>query len=306
MSDPLLRVTDLHKSFRRRGGGRLAAIAGLTLEVPEGGVFGIVGPNGSGKTTFLRLVLGLVRPDSGRIELFGRRVPQELPQVVSRVGALVEGPLLLPNVTGRRNLEILGRIRDLPARRIVDVLELVELLPRADEPVRSYSLGMRQRLGIAAALLSEPTLLILDEPSNGLDPLGMARMRAFIARLADGGGVTVLLSSHLLADVERLATHVAVIDRGRLVATGTPAELTARSAPAPALTVHVSDAPRAAELLRAAGYAVATQGSSVQVDGQDRRGVLSLLLGAGVDVLSLDREGPSLESAFLDLTQGRP
>ncbi len=305
MSDPLLRVSDLHKSFRRRGGGRLAAVDGLTLEVPEGGVFGIVGPNGSGKTTLLRLILGLVRADSGSIELFGRRVPRELPQVVSRVGALVEGPLLLPHVTGRRNLQILARIRSLPERRIVEVLELVELLARADEPVQSYSLGMRQRLGIAAALLSQPRLLILDEPSNGLDPLGMAQMRTFIARLVEGGEVTVLLCSHLLADVERLATHVAVIDRGRLVAAGTPAELTARAALAPVLTVHVSDPARAAEVLRTAGYAVTVAGSGVHVDGEDRRGVLSLLLGAGVDVLSLDRDGPSLESAFLDLTQGR-
>ena len=210
----------LRKEHRVDGRRRTTALDGLDLEVPDGGgVFGFVGPNGAGKTTTIRCLLGLVRPTSGRCGVLGAEVPTELHRVQHRIGSAIEGQALFPTFSARRNLEHLARLRRIPRRRVDELLELVGLATRADDLVRTYSLGMRQRLGIAAALLPDPELLVLDEPANGLDPAGIVEMRGLLRRLGEEGR-TVFLSSHQLNEVEQICDHVAVIVQGRCVASG--------------------------------------------------------------------------------------
>lgn len=196
----VVEVRGLQKTYRRFNRPPEHAVRGLDLTVEPGGVFGFLGPNGSGKTTTIRLLLGLARPDGGMMTMFGRPVPRDLPQVIGRVGALVETPLFFPQFSGRRNLELLASASGLPTTRVDAMLELVDLAGRAGDRVKGYSLGMKQRLGIAAALLKDPELIILDEPGNRLDAAGIKEVRELIVRLGQSGR-TVLLSSHQLAEV---------------------------------------------------------------------------------------------------------
>src|SRR5262249_35887214 len=222
----VIEVEGLRKEYRRLRGGRTTAVAGLDLEVPEGGVFGFLGPNGAGKTTTIRCVVGLVRPDAGSVRLLGSDVSKGLAKVIGRVGSIVEQPALFPRFSGRRNLEILGRIDGRGARDIDAALERVGLTERAKDMVRTYSLGMKQRLGIAAALLKDPQVLILDEPANGLDPAGIVEVRELIRSLG-AEGRTVFVSSHLLSEVQQVADRVAILTRGRCVKEGPGAEVLA-------------------------------------------------------------------------------
>src|SRR5829696_8384779 len=199
--------------------GRRRAVDAVDLTVTRGEVYGFLGPNGAGKTTTLRMLLGLVRPTSGSALVHGR--PPGDPAAVARTGSLVEGPGFYPYLSGRENLRVLARYRGLPDREVDRVLERVDLTARGADRFRSYSLGMKQRLGVAAALLGEPDLLVLDEPTNGLDPAGMRRLLVEVA----AGGQTVLLSSHLLAEVQEICDRVGIIDRGRLLVESTVAEL---------------------------------------------------------------------------------
>ncbi|MEA3217385.1 MAG: type transport system ATP-binding protein, partial [Acidimicrobiia bacterium] len=229
--------------------GRLTAVDGVDLDVQEGDVFGFLGPNGSGKSTTIRMLLGLVSPSAGRIEVLGRSMPRHSRQVLAQVGSLVEGPGFYPSVSGRRNLSLFdaagpgGRRRD-RRRRIEEALERVGLGGVDRRPVRAYSMGMRQRLGIAAALIRGPRLLVLDEPTNGLDPQGIREMRELFEQLA-ASGTTVFLSSHLLAEVEQMCTRAAMMSSGRLVAQDTMARLLA---PTGRIVVDTPD-PEAARLL---------------------------------------------------------
>jgi len=208
------------RTYRRRGKTSLRALDGLDLVVDSGGVHGFLGPNGSGKTTTIRALLGLIRVDAGELTLFDRPVPSALPQVIGAVGALVETPLFFPNFSGQLNLRLLAQTAGVPPSRVEEVLEVVELRERADERFKGYSLGMKQRLGIAAALLKAPRLLVLDEPSNGLDPAGIRDVRELIRRLGHDGRTTVFLSSHLLAEVEQICDRVSILAHGRCVASG--------------------------------------------------------------------------------------
>jgi len=219
-------VRGAHKTYRRWRKPPEHAVRGLDLTVEAGGVFGFLGPNGSGKTTTIRLLLGLVRPDSGTLSVLGRSVPAQLPMVIGRVGALVETPLFFPNFSGRRNLALLARASNVPTARVQQMLELVDLAGRADDRVKGYSLGMKQRLGIAAALLKNPELLILDEPGNGLDAAGIREVRELIKRLGVSG-VTVLLSSHQLGEVQQVCDRVAIMSHGQVIASGSVTELLA-------------------------------------------------------------------------------
>jgi ABC-2 type transport system ATP-binding protein len=205
------------QGLTKRYGDRLA-VDGVSMTVRRGEVYGFLGPNGAGKTTTLRMALGLVRPTSGSVRVLGQ--PAGSPSVTARVGALIEGPGFYPNLSGRDNLRVLARYRGLPESAADDALARVELADRGADRFRSYSLGMKQRLGVAAALMGAPELIVLDEPTNGLDPAGMVEMRALIVDLARGGQ-TVVLSSHLLTEVQDICDRVGVIDRGHLLSEST-------------------------------------------------------------------------------------
>lgn len=235
----VIELADVRKTYRSRH-GRTVAVNDLSVAIPQGGVHGFLGPNGSGKTTTIRIMLGLVAPDSGSVSVLGSSVPGQLADVVGSVGALVESPQLFPAFSGRRNLRILATLAGLPMTRVDELLELVGLADRADDRVKGYSLGMRQRLAIAAAMLKSPRLLILDEPTNGLDPAGMVEVRELIRRLGADGHTTVFLSSHLLAEVQAVCDAVTILNRGSVVATGSVAEVLARAGSGSRLEVRLA------------------------------------------------------------------
>ncbi|MFQ6674632.1 MAG: ABC transporter ATP-binding protein [Fidelibacterota bacterium] len=214
MDEAVLRTTGLTKSFRGR-----RVLDHLGLEVAEGEIFGFLGPNGAGKSTTIRLMLALIKPDSGDVEIFGRSVSTSKNGALRRVGALIEEPDFYRNLTAKRNLRLLANLEQIPRNRIDEVLHIVGLADRGSDKVKAYSHGMKQRLGIAQALLSKPKLLILDEPTTGLDPQGMKEVRELIVTLASEG-ITIFLSSHLLHEVEQVCTSMAIINRGRLIKAG--------------------------------------------------------------------------------------
>jgi len=280
--------------------GRVTAVDGVSLRVPAGVRFGLLGPNGSGKTTLVRMLLGLVHATSGSIEVLGEPMPRRASAVLPRVGALVEGPAAWGHLSGRANLRLLdaagpGRARN-RRRRVDEVLEQVGLGGVDRRPVRAYSLGMRQRLGIAAALLREPELLLLDEPTNGLDPRGIQEMRALLTSLNEGG-TTVVLSSHLLPEVEALCTTVGVMDRGRLALTS---EIAALQAPTGRILVRTPDPAGVVGLLD--GQVVGRSGDLVTVTGTDPVSLNARLVRAGVPVSGLVEERRTLEQVVLELT----
>jgi ABC-2 type transport system ATP-binding protein len=285
------------------------AVDHVDLNVHAGDVYGFLGPNGAGKTTTLRMALGLITPSEGVVELFGRNPMRHGARALEGVAGFVEAPRFYPYLSARRNLELLAALDgDSAAARIDEVLDVVELAPRAKHKVGGYSHGMRQRLGIAAALLRRPRLLILDEPATGLDPAGMRDMRELIRRLA-GEGMTVLLSSHQLPEVQELCDRVAIVDTGRVVYEGALADL--RRQGGASYRLRTTDDPRALELLRAhAGVEHAStarpgeQGLSFEAQEHDV-GELSLALaGAGIGILALTPELATLEDLFFRLTEG--
>ena len=259
----VIEVEGLRKVYKPLRGPSTMAVDQLDLAVPEGGVFGFLGPNGAGKTTLIRCLLGLVAPTAGRMELLGADLPSGLPAAIRRTGSVVESPAMFPRFTGRRNLEILGRIDGIGAVAIARVLEQVGLSTRADHRVKTYSLGMRQRLGIAAALLKDPALLILDEPANGLDPAGIVEVRDLLRRLG-GEGRTVFVSSHILPEIQHIADRVAIIAHGRLVATGTVDEVLA-SRGAVGMIVGLRDLRRGREVLSAGGFTAVESNGTLRV-----------------------------------------
>jgi ABC-2 type transport system ATP-binding protein len=299
----VIETTGLKKGYVTRH-GRHMAINGLDLAVPRGGVHGYLGPNGSGKTTTIRMLLGLARADAGTMRLFGTEVPAGLPSVIHRVGAVVEQPRLFPAFTGRRNLELLGGVVGVSKHRIDEVLEVVGLTERAGDRYRAYSLGMRQRLAIAAAMLKSPDLLVLDEPTNGLDPAGIREIRDTVRDLGRSG-VTVLLSSHLLAEVQQVCDSVSIIGHGRLLGGGRVDEVLRGSGPA-ALRVRVDEPVRAAEVLRTNGFAVEMGDDEVLlVRGAPEPALITKRLAdAGLYLAELSPVESDLESFFLSVTEG--
>ena len=294
----VIRVRGLRKEY-----GPTVALDGIDLDVPEGGVFGFVGPNGAGKTTTIRCLLGLVRPTAGTCSVLGAEVPRRYHQVQRRVGSLIETHALFPGFSGRRNLSHLARLYRLPAARVDVALEQVGLTPRADDEVRTYSLGMRQRLGIAAALLKDPELLVLDEPANGLDPEGIADVRRLLRRLGDEGR-TVFLSSHQLAEVQQTCDRVAVIARGRCVAAGDLDAVLAAGRRG-GMTVRITDASRAREVLASAGIAAEIAGRDLLIaDVEDGSLVAKALADASLYPSELRGRAATLEDAYLELIQG--
>jgi ABC-2 type transport system ATP-binding protein len=301
----ILEVQGLHKYYTRLRRPPQHAVNGLDMSVEEGGVFGFLGPNGSGKTTTIRLLLGLVKANSGQMRLLGQPVPAALPAVIPQIGALVESPVFFPGFSGRRNLELLAGVAGLPRARVDAVLDIVSLRDRAADRVKGYSLGMRQRLGIAAALLKEPKLLILDEPSNGLDPAGIRETRELLRHLG-ASGTTVFVSSHLLGEVEQVCDRVAIVNRGQLVTTGSVQEIIASTRTATMdVVVRVADLAAADAVLREAGLDVRPAGDHFVVVGVDDPARITYLLAVGGHYVSELRPlAPDLESVFLSLTKG--
>lgn len=250
MAEWAIAVQSVHKQFGR-GKRRVHAVDDLTLEVQSGQVYGFLGPNGAGKTTTIRMILDLITPTKGQVRLFGQPVRHHA-GVLNRVGALVEGATFYPYLTGRKNLEVLARTGGYfdPAR-IQSLLELVGMADRADRPARGYSTGMKQRMGVASALLGNPDLVILDEPTNGLDPAGIQDMRSLIRRLVDEQGKTVFLSSHMLNEVEQICDRVAIINRGKLVREGAVKALLAEKT---RLRIEASPVEKAMQTLLHSGY----------------------------------------------------
>jgi ABC-2 type transport system ATP-binding protein len=288
--------------------GARTAIDAVDLRVPRGSAFGFLGPNGAGKTTMIRMLLGLTRASGGSMSLLGRPVPAERAEALQRVGAIVEEPRFHPYLSGRENLRIVASARGPHVRaRIAPALARVGLAERADEKVKRYSLGMRQRLGVARCLLADPQLLILDEPTNGLDPGGIQEFREMIRAMVEQEGRTVFISSHLLDEVEKICDAAAIVDRGRIVTQGPIAEL-ARGGSQPELILGVDDVELALTVLSASadvreahrsdeGLRVVFGGTAETVAELN-----ALLVHAGVGVMRLEPVRDSLERRFLEIT----
>ena len=300
-----IEIRGLEKRYSGLRGSQLA-VAGLDLDVEAGGVFGFLGPNGAGKTTTIRCLLGLVRPTKGEIRVLGATVPDGFASVRQRVGAIVETPKFFPSFSGRRNLQMLARTKGVGLGDVDELLGVVGLADRAGDKFKSYSLGMKQRLAVAATLLGEPELLILDEPANGLDPAGISAMRDLVRGLG-AQGRTVLVSSHQLSDIERMCDRVAIIRNGRLIRTGSVEELM-RTGASGRVSVRIDDPAGAAAVLQQAGMQVSPgpDGASLLVDGvTDAAAITYYLAQAGRYLRDLRPDRASLEDVFLQLT-GEP
>jgi len=284
--------------------GAIAAVAGIDLAVPERAVYGFLGRNGSGKTTTIRLLLGLLRPSAGSARLFGIDVARRRREASRQVGAMVEIPFHYDHLTARENLAITARLLGAPGTEIGRVIDLVGLAGCERRRVGGFSLGMRQRLGVARALIGRPRLLVLDEPTNGLDPDGIRDMRALIAELPEREGVTVFVSSHLLSEIEQTATHVGVMEKGRLVSQGTLAEVKGGRQ---RVAIRTSEPDRLVALLAEAGLGAASDGRGTVI--LDRRSATSaakdmptlnfLMVERAIPVLAIHVDEPSLEELFV-------
>jgi ABC-type multidrug transport system ATPase subunit len=295
---PVIRSTALTKRF-----GPVLAVDAVDLDVHEGDVYGFLGANGSGKTTTVRMLLGLVLPTSGSAEVLGERIPRSTSRVLDLVGTLVEGPAAYGHLSGRANLTLFDAMGPRKGRRrrrdrVAEALDQVGLAADADRRVKGYSLGMRQRLGLAAALLRSPRLLVLDEPTNGLDPQGIREIRDLLLRL-NAEGTTIFLSSHLLAEVEQMCTRVGVLDRGRLVVQDSLRDL---QAPTGRTVVVTPDGHRVVGLLD--GRVEQRAGDRLVVRADDPAALNRLLVESGVRVHELGPERRGLEEVVLEATSG--
>lgn len=305
VSEHVIRLEGVTKRF-----GELTAVDDISVEVPAGRCFAWLGPNGCGKTTLIRMMLGLARATSGSIEVCGRSIPKETAAALAEVGGIVEEPRFYPYLSGRQNLDVwAAHIGRAAPGRIDAVLERVRLQERAGDAVKTYSLGMRQRLGVARALLGDPKLLILDEPANGLDPAGLAEFRELIRSLVDEGR-SVFISSHILAEVQKMADDIAIIQRGRMVACGSAEDLIGGGRQR--IYVRVSDPASATALLGDARFVkeLATDefgGIELTVERADDETLVlagRTLFDAGISVISLYPLRDSLEQRFLEITAG--
>ncbi len=300
MAEENVIVTEkLSRSF-----GTHLAVNNIDLNVPAGIVYGFLGPNGAGKTTTIRMLLGLIRPTSGKIRLFGREFMRGDWRRLEKVGALVESPSLYPHLTGYENLEVVRRMLDLPKANIDRVLKIVGLEKDRNRLVRQYSLGMQQRLALALAMVNDPILLVLDEPTNGLDPSGIQEIREMIRDMPQKTGVTIFLSSHLLSEVELMATHVGIIQNGSLLYQGKLSELKKRWGAV--LQISVDRMQEAAALLSGLGWQVKHNGKGLEVlsvSEADSQEINRALMERGFQVRQLYLHQAGLEEMFLDMTK---
>jgi ABC-2 type transport system ATP-binding protein len=302
---PNFSVQTEHLQFRYSS--RKLILDDVSLEVTEGSIYGFVGPNGAGKTTTLRLLLGLLRCQHGKISVFGKKLEANRIAILRLVGSLIEGPSLYEHLTARENLQLMSLVYRTGRDRIAEVLQLVGLSEAADQRAGEFSLGMKQRLAIGIALVHRPRLLILDEPTNGLDPSGIVAMREFLRTLNEQFGITILVSSHLLSEVERLATHVGVLHQGKLLFQGPLEELRLRAGMSVGVWLSTNNNERAQMLLRE-GNIAAVPASIVQgrlrIDCSSRSEIASInrhLVMAGIEVHAIESQDNSLEDIFLDM-----
>ena len=287
--------------------GKVLRVNRLDLQVPEGAIYGFLGPNGAGKSTTLKMILGLVRPTAGSISVFGKEVNgHNRLGMLKQVGSLIESPSYYGHLTGEENLKVVQTLRGVPEKDVYEVLEIVRLEGQRSKKVAHYSLGMKQRLGLAAALLGFPRLLILDEPTNGLDPAGIQEMRELICSLPARFGMTVLVSSHLLSEIDQMADHVGIIREGELVFQDTLETLHQHSRHN--LALRTGDNEGALKLLHQNRVPCAQEEDYIllpRLDDPDAAKLIRYLIGHGVDVLRLEERQKSLEDIFLKLTGGK-
>jgi ABC-2 type transport system ATP-binding protein len=300
MNTPAIRFENLTKSFGR-GNKRVRALRNLDLDIPAGEVYGFLGPNGAGKTTTIRLLMDLIRPEEGRAFVFGQEVDKH-PEALKRVGALVEDAVFYNYLSGHENLKVLGYVEsDVSEKRIEYLLDQVGLSDSADRRVDGYSTGMKQRLGIAVALLNDPALVVLDEPTVGLDPVGIVEMRLFIRALAEEHGKTIFLSSHLLNEVEQICDRVAIIRQGSLIREGLVKELLSQGSTE--LRIQATPIDRAREALQQRWHvSIVDDWLHVSVSHEDSPAIVERLVGANVKVRQVVIDQQSLEEYFMDVT----
>ena len=298
----VIEVQGLHKTYRKLRGGTTVAVNGLDLAVEAGGVYGFLGPNGSGKTTTIRCLLGLAKPTSGTCKILGEDSWTALHRVIRKVGSIVEAPAVFPSFSGRRNLELLAGMYGIDRKEVDRVLDTVGLGGRGKDLTKTYSLGMKQRLAIAAALLKDPELLILDEPANGLDPAGIREVRDLLRRLGEEGR-TVFVSSHILSEVQQICDHVAILSRGRSVAAGPVKEVLSQGHTA-AMLVRVTDEGSAIAALNSAGMATVRHNGYLRVEVPPSEGarVAEALARQNLYPSELRPDEVDLETVFMELT----
>lgn len=289
----------LTKRYRDR-----AVVDDLNLDIPQGVVYGFLGPNGSGKSTTMKMLLSLIRPSSGEVEIMGQPMNRQTRrQLLGNIGSLIEAPPGYAHLTGAENMRIIQRLLDLDDAQVAFAIDSVRMRQQMDKRVGEYSLGMKQRLGIAMALARQPQLLILDEPTNGLDPAGIEEIRDLLKHLADDG-VTVMVSSHLLGEVDKTATVLGILSRGRLIFQGTRAELFSASTPDVLIS---SDSPQRTHALLAPTHTASLDAGVVKIPAlsdSDTAAVVDKLVHAGVGIHEVRREEQNLEDVFMNLTQG--
>ncbi|WP_173219954.1 ATP-binding cassette domain-containing protein [Kroppenstedtia pulmonis] len=298
MGEMIVKTTGLTRRY-----GKTTVVDQVNMHIQRGEIYGFLGPNGAGKTTTIRMLLGLIHPTSGEVEIFGESLKQKRISILKKVGSLVESPSYYGHLSGRDNLEVSRRLLGVSRQRIDQVLEMVRLTHAADKKVKQYSLGMKQRLGIAAALLSDPELLILDEPTNGLDPAGIHEIREFIVEMPKAYGVTVLVSSHLLSEIDQMATQVGIIDKGKMIFQGDIQTLRQQSRPQ--IRLGVGDPRDACRLLTEQGWEVSLDKDGLylpEMNQQETAHVVETLVMKRFSVYRVEEIKQSLEDIFLGLT----
>lgn len=282
------------------------ALDQINLDVPQGSIYGFLGPNGAGKTTTIRVLLDLFHSKPGQVKIFGKELRENKVEILGKVGALIENPSIYKHLSGRQNLEVIRKMVNVPKERIDEVLKIVRLMDNADKKAKNYSLGMCQRLGLASALLTDPDLLILDEPTNGLDPSGIIEMRELIIELNQTHGKTIFLSSHILSEIEKLATDVAIIDQGKILYQG-KLEGLQQGNDGIELVIEVDQVKDAAEVLKSLNYTISEQnGRSIHLPIADKKEVSKInkaLVDKNLDIYQLKTSEQNLESIFLNITK---
>lgn len=295
----VIKTKGLTKNF-----GKEKAVSGLDMEIPKGEIYGFLGPNGAGKTTTIRMLLGLMKPTAGTIHIFQKDLIKERINILKKVGSLVENPSYYPHLTAYENLEALRKILGVSKARIQEVLDIVRLSDVANKKVKGFSLGMKQRLGIAASLLNNPDLLILDEPTNGLDPSGIIEIRNLIKRLPAETGMTILISSHLLSEIDQLATTVGIVTKGKMIFQDSIEEM--RRFAQQKITLKVSDSERAWRALLAKGIRADFEEGTIFLSKRSDEKVAEAVRGLvqdGFSIYRVEEEKRSLEDIFLQMTK---